>query len=98
MSKRFIVKFADNLPAAVEAGYKDCWVLVDTLTGEIVGADGDEPEDMVLVRSGLEWVVTLANSLASDIDRLVRLIDNLTRNDRAEAREVVENYYKGSTL
>jgi hypothetical protein len=50
-----------------EDGYEYWWVLVDTVTGEEVGCDGGEPEDMMLVRD-LAWVETAMNKLAKELE------------------------------
>ena len=44
--------------------YDVFWVLIDTKTGEVIGYDGGEPEDQLLVRDW-SWVPDILNKIAS---------------------------------
>lgn len=57
---RFAVKYVEE--TKYERGG---WALIDTTTGTVVGRDGGEPEDQLLVRDW-SWVQDLANALAAE--------------------------------
>ncbi|GAF86353.1 unnamed protein product [marine sediment metagenome] len=66
MGERYVVKRCEDVPS-VPNEY-DCWVIVDTETGDSVGEDGGEPEDQLLVRDW-SWVAPALNA-ASERGRL----------------------------
>lgn len=67
MGDRYVVKDAETLTAA---GYGDWvgdgWGLFDTLENRVVGADGGEPEDQLLLRDW-KWVPEEMNKLAAQL-------------------------------
>jgi len=56
----------------------ECWVLIDTLTGEEIADDGGEPEDAMLVRDW-DWVPMLLNGQAREIAALQAKVVELER-------------------
>lgn len=73
--ERFIVLGArealerEPKPGGVFIGdyFIDSWVLLDTERNEIVGHDGGEPEDQILLRDW-DWVGALANKISAERD------------------------------
>ena len=60
----------DNQTGRFRVRYNVEWgnyELYDTLTNEVVGCDGGEPEDQTLVRDW-QWVRTLLNKLAEELE------------------------------
>lgn len=43
----------------------ECYVVIDRSTGTIIGSDGGEPEDQVLVRDW-RWVVDALNAVVDE--------------------------------
>lgn len=64
-AERFVVRSYRDLTKEQQAYCReDSFHLIDTETGRVVGSDGGEPEDQLLVRDW-SWVVEELNALAS---------------------------------
>lgn len=78
MSDRFVVRrfrdsgvrelYHDQVGDIPPWGEPDCYFLIDTQTNTIVGNDGGEPEDQLLLRDW-RWVVVLLNELARELEK-----------------------------
>lgn len=55
-TKRFYIDRDDD---------EERWAVIDRSTGEVIGCDGGEPEDQVLVRDW-RWVVDALNAVADE--------------------------------
>lgn len=82
MADRFVVVWREDLPEdKQEMVPEDCSALVDTLTGDVVGSDGGEPEDRYFSRDW-SWVPREMNRLAAELERvtfaLARVVDVVT--------------------
>ena len=99
MNKRFQVIYGTDLPDKFKEAYSDDhWFLVEIVDGviiRIVGSDGGEPEDQLLVRDW-SWVADEMNKLANELDDVQDRLDkvnywcNLATNGENEARSESE--------
>lgn len=65
MTKRFVVvrRSDARVPEWAQADFG--WAVYDTKLNEVIGCDGGEPEDQLLVRDWA-WVVDALNSVAEE--------------------------------
>jgi hypothetical protein len=85
-SPEYAKQYPESEVAECEAeGAEPCYLCIDTTDGRVLGRDGGEPKDQMLIR-GWRWVARELNMLDADRDTITAQRDEA----RAKLGELVE--------